>query len=195
MPKRNHGSVLVSLVNCHRIQPHDFRARAESSWGNQMKNRVSISIPTWVVLVVGAIVLVAAASTITFFVVKSSGGTSATSSVRQTQNATLKPQVSKTDSEVGLLSKLQSKSVCGAAFNYPNVTFALSSDGKSATLQSPDGWQVKCIGYQLGAPSSMYDRVLATRPIDGMQTQTWGNWTATWTYHPDQGVTFILQHN
>lgn len=101
----------------------------------------------------------------------------------------------KLQKDLETLASIPEEGVCGAAFEYPDVSFALSDDGKSATLQSPDGWQVKCISYRLKGPSSLHDQVVSTRALDGTRTVEWDEWTATLNYHPDQGIRFIIQHD
>jgi hypothetical protein len=31
-----------------------------------------------------------------------------------------------------------------------------------------------------------------TRALDGMQTASWGNYEASWTYHPDEGLDVVV---
>ena len=50
---------------------------------------------------------------------------------------------------------------------------------------------------QLEIPSSVVSRIDATRALDGMQNTTWSagdeEWSATWNYHPDSGMTLIVE--
>jgi hypothetical protein len=32
-----------------------------------------------------------------------------------------------------------------------------------------------------------------TRALDGRQQDTWGGYTASWSYHPDSGMELIVQ--
>ena len=44
-------------------------------------------------------------------------------------------------------------------------------------------------------PSSITDKMSSTRALDGMQTQSGSDFTATWTYHPDKGLRVIYEIN
>lgn len=44
-------------------------------------------------------------------------------------------------------------------------------------------------------PSSITDKMSSTRALDGMQTQNGSDFTATWTYHPDEGLKVIYEIN
>jgi hypothetical protein len=44
----------------------------------------------------------------------------------------------------------------------------------------------------LNAPRSVRAKMESTRALDGMQSATWGNFEASWTYHPDQGLDVIV---
>lgn len=51
---------------------------------------------------------------------------------------------------------------------------------------------MQCVLGELDAPQSVISRMGATRALDGMQTATWGDYEASWTYHPDDGLDMIL---
>lgn len=51
---------------------------------------------------------------------------------------------------------------------------------------------VSCVLTALGAPDSVAARMGQTRALDGTQTASWDDFTATWTYHPDAGLNVIL---
>lgn len=75
----------------------------------------------------------------------------------------------------------------------------LSSDQTSLTLEgfndSGNGLTTpifQCVLRKLGTPSSVRERMYATRAIDGTQSEEWGSYKATWTYEPDQGLTVII---
>lgn len=50
----------------------------------------------------------------------------------------------------------------------------------------------QCVLRKLDTPSSVRERMYATRAIDGTQSEEWGSYKATWTYEPDQGLTVII---
>ncbi len=47
----------------------------------------------------------------------------------------------------------------------------------------------------LGLPDSLTDKMSNTRALDGMQSQNCGDFTVTWTYHPDNGLEVIYEIN
>lgn len=51
---------------------------------------------------------------------------------------------------------------------------------------------VECVLTELGSPQSVYARMGRTRALDGTQTAEWGLYTATWTYHPENGLNVIV---
>lgn len=75
----------------------------------------------------------------------------------------------------------------------------LASDQTSLTLEgfndSGSGLTTpifQCVLRKLDTPSSVRERMYATRAIDGTQSEEWGSYKATWTYEPDQGLTVII---
>lgn len=47
---------------------------------------------------------------------------------------------------------------------------------------------VKKVNEVLGLPDSLYEEMGSTRALDGRQSQTFGNITVSWSYHPDKGL-------
>ena len=75
----------------------------------------------------------------------------------------------------------------------------LASDQTSLTLEgfndSGSGLTTpifQCVLRKLDTPSSVRERMYATRAIDGTQSEEWGSYKATWTYEPAQGLTVII---
>jgi hypothetical protein len=50
-----------------------------------------------------------------------------------------------------------------------------------------------CIISNLNAPAAVTEHIGQTRAMDGRQTDTWDGMTASWTYHPDQGLDMIIR--
>jgi hypothetical protein len=50
-----------------------------------------------------------------------------------------------------------------------------------------------CIFEQVQVPDAVVSQISGTRALDGRQQATWGDFTASWTYHPDDGLNLILQ--
>jgi hypothetical protein len=88
---------------------------------------------------------------------------------------------------------------CKAPKGYARI----GDDGKSLRLDHQGEKQiggldfddVECVLDALDAPDSMVEKMTSTRALDGMQTGTWGDITATWTFHPDDGLDIILELN
>lgn len=72
-----------------------------------------------------------------------------------------------------------------------------ASDGRSITMRTAGGESVKdvvCVLFGLKAPRHIYSLIDATRALDGMQSESWGDYVARWTYHPDSGLTIVIAH-
>lgn len=77
-----------------------------------------------------------------------------------------------------------------------------ASDGRSITMRTAGaktigGRSIKdvaCVLAGLGAPQHIYSLIDATRALDGMQSESWGDYVARWTYHPDNGLTMVIAH-
>lgn len=75
-----------------------------------------------------------------------------------------------------------------------------ASDGQSITMRTAGaktsgGKSVKdvaCILAGLKAPQHIYSLIDATRALDGIQSESWGDYVARWTYHPDNGLTIVI---
>ncbi|MEL7975770.1 hypothetical protein AAG589_07880 [Isoptericola sp. F-RaC21] len=46
--------------------------------------------------------------------------------------------------------------------------------------------------YQLDVPTRVVTLIESTRALDGMQSDTWDEFTATWSYHPDDGLEIVI---
>ncbi|KAB1641711.1 hypothetical protein [Gulosibacter chungangensis] len=47
---------------------------------------------------------------------------------------------------------------------------------------------------ELAAPDSVATHILNTVLIDGQETASWGDITASWMYHLDDGYNFVATH-
>lgn len=82
----------------------------------------------------------------------------------------------------------------------------LTADNMSLTLDSKpyDSYYsgqndafaaMQSINSYLGFSTSLWEKMSATRALDGMQTQSSRDYTVTWTYHPDKGLRVIYEVN
>lgn len=53
--------------------------------------------------------------------------------------------------------------------------------------------KVACILNELHAPESLISKMDATRALDGTLQGHWDNLSASWTYHPDNGLRVIVE--
>ena len=54
---------------------------------------------------------------------------------------------------------------------------------------------IQGINLYLGLPASLLEKMASTRALDGTQSQNCGTYTATWNYHPDNGLKVIYEVN
>ena len=52
---------------------------------------------------------------------------------------------------------------------------------------------VSCVLKELDAPESIFERIGTTTSLKGLVEGEWGNYSANWTYHPDNGLDLSLQ--
>lgn len=90
----------------------------------------------------------------------------------------------------------------------PPVDYAeLSSDGTSLVIDTNPidkdycrygadaSLAITLCNTKLELPSSLSDKMSSTRALDGMQSQNCGDFTVSWTYHPDNGLRVIYEVN
>lgn len=61
-------------------------------------------------------------------------------------------------------------------------------DAAGASLE-----ELVCVLAMSDVPDSVIAQMEQTRALDGMQSAEWDGLTATWTYHPDNGMDLILE--
>lgn len=54
---------------------------------------------------------------------------------------------------------------------------------------------VMCVLSELDMPDSVESMMLSTSALDGRQTAQWDDLSASWTYHPDDGLDVIVTFN
>jgi hypothetical protein len=52
---------------------------------------------------------------------------------------------------------------------------------------------VVCVLTELKTPQAVIAHMDSTRALDGRQEDSWDGFTASWTYHPDNGMDLILR--
>jgi hypothetical protein len=66
-------------------------------------------------------------------------------------------------------------------------------DGKGGDdLIGADINDIVCVLDALKMPTSVRSEITATRALDGRQQGTWGDYRASWSYHPDTGLNLVV---
>ena len=78
----------------------------------------------------------------------------------------------------------------GVRLGDDDTSLALSTKGNVDYGATPES--AECVLGELGAPDSTWELVSGTRAIDGRQSDDWGGYEASWTYHPDDGLQMII---
>lgn len=76
------------------------------------------------------------------------------------------------------------------------ASYRLSDHGRTLTIDgagSIDGDLLSCVCDNVGMPQSVRSKIGNTRALDGTLTDSWDNITATWSYHPDDGLSIIME--
>ncbi|MCW4457667.1 hypothetical protein [Microbacterium sp. MPKO10] len=80
----------------------------------------------------------------------------------------------------------------------PHAT--IGDDGASLELQTfgdeasgigPE--EFMCVTDELDISDAVLSRIETTRALDGRQEASWGDFTASWTYHPDNGLNMLIE--
>jgi len=53
--------------------------------------------------------------------------------------------------------------------------------------------QLVCALTALEVTDALVAQMGATRAMDGVQTGSWGRYTAVWSYHPDSGLDIVIE--
>lgn len=69
---------------------------------------------------------------------------------------------------------------------------AMQTTGEENT-DGADIFEVACVLQGLDASDSVIARMDSTRALDGRQTGTWGDFEASWGYHPDDGLDLVVE--
>ncbi|TDW28941.1 hypothetical protein [Cryobacterium psychrophilum] len=76
----------------------------------------------------------------------------------------------------------------------------VGDEGRSISMQSEgeeavgaDFEDLACVLLELDTPDSVISRIDSTRALDGRQTGTWDGFSASWGYHPDNGLDIVIE--
>lgn len=79
-----------------------------------------------------------------------------------------------------------------------SLTIDTNPDDTSYYSDSEEAKRIQMIlsvNEYLGLPASIKEKMSSTRALDGLQTQNCGDYTVSWTYHPDNGLRVIYEVN
>jgi hypothetical protein len=75
----------------------------------------------------------------------------------------------------------------------------VGDEGMSLSMQSlgeessgAEFEDVFCMLDELDTPDSVLNRINTTRALDGRQTADWDGFSASWGYHPDNGLDIVI---
>lgn len=71
------------------------------------------------------------------------------------------------------------------------ASLELQTMGEDATGMSFDSFD--CVVTELGISDAVMNRLENTRALDGRQEASWDDFTASWTYHPDDGLNMLIE--
>lgn len=74
-----------------------------------------------------------------------------------------------------------------------NQTLFLDMKGEDPGSGTLSYTQVTCYLRELGAPDYVTTHMDQTRALDGRQSDSWGEFEASWTYHPDDGLDILIR--
>jgi hypothetical protein len=81
-----------------------------------------------------------------------------------------------------------------------NRWIVVGDDGDSVSLQTEgdetsgaDLADVVCVLAELDVPDSVITRMDSTRALDGRQTGEWDDLSASWSYHPSNGLDIVIE--
>ena len=69
---------------------------------------------------------------------------------------------------------------------------SISMQSKGAESSGADYADVLCVLDALDVPDSVLSRIDATRALDGRQEGAWNDLSASWGYHPDNGLDIVI---
>lgn len=69
----------------------------------------------------------------------------------------------------------------------------IDGSGKDLFSGSASFSDIDCILDALGTPESVKNKMYGTRALDGRLDGSWGQYEASWTYHPDDGLDIIIE--
>jgi hypothetical protein len=83
------------------------------------------------------------------------------------------------------------------------LTASIVQDGRTSAFLDNEGddygsgdlsvSDIACVLTALDTPDAVINHMFNSRSLDGTQSDTWNDLSATWTYHPDDGLDSIIK--
>ena len=70
---------------------------------------------------------------------------------------------------------------------------SLSMDSFGEESDGADFTDIFCVLDELDTPDSVIKRINSTRALDGRQSADWDGLSASWGYHPDNGLDIVIE--
>lgn len=90
---------------------------------------------------------------------------------------------------------LRAAAVCRAIVEIADAGKTMIVDGEGEDFGSGDVslTDLDCIIEAVGTPASVKEMMYSTRSLDGRQSGEWDDISASWGYHPDDGLDIIFE--
>lgn len=80
------------------------------------------------------------------------------------------------------------------SFDLGDEGYTLSIDGKGEDdSRGADLTDIACVLNALNVSDAVVGRIDNTRALDGTLEGDWDGFTATWSYHPDSGLSMVIE--
>lgn len=106
---------------------------------------------------------------------------------------------SSTSTSIPGKTKIESAlSECGISpadrnFDVGDGGYTLSIDGEGEEDSGAGITDIACVLFALDVSDAVVGRIDNTRALDGTQEGSWGDFYATWSYHPDSGMSMVIE--
>ncbi|WBU36713.1 hypothetical protein [Homoserinibacter sp. YIM 151385] len=169
----------------------DTAAPNAISGGSPVSSRPSPSHRTWLMITIGAFVLggLLGGSVAALATAGGPGDDTATSSEADAGGVTAIEQAGR---RCGLVNMDGRSTASGVEVGDGGMSLTLDTKGNddSTGIAYSDA---ECMFTQLKMTDAIKSRVEATRALDGRQTGDWGDFDASWGYHPDHGLDMVIE--
>lgn len=95
---------------------------------------------------------------------------------------------------VAVQKKCDSNPPAGTTIGDGGKTMIVNTRGSDDSTGMTTSMTV-CVLAELHVSSAVAQHMETTRALDGRQTDKWAGYTASWTYHPDDGLDMVIQRS